>query len=93
MPGYVVAQLLGGLVGGGIVYGTYIHATDIVEGSRGIRTLKTARFFGFIPVSIHFGDGFPSEINTLARLPLERFLLFLGIHLHISPCWCPCPKG
>jgi len=32
VPGYIVAQLLGGLIGGGIVYGNYIEAIDIVEG-------------------------------------------------------------
>ncbi len=48
---YILAQLLGGIVGAGIVYGNYFHAIDIVEGGRGIRTLLTAGNFGTIPVS------------------------------------------
>ncbi|THV05801.1 putative aquaporin 4 [Dendrothele bispora CBS 962.96] len=45
VPGYILAQMMGGLVGGGIVYANYIHAIDIVEGGRHIRTLKTAGLF------------------------------------------------
>jgi len=45
VPGYVVAQLLGALCGAGITYANYIHAIDIVEGGRDIRTMKTAGLF------------------------------------------------
>ncbi|GLB45121.1 putative MIP aquaporin (TC 1.A.8) family protein [Lyophyllum shimeji] len=45
VPGYIFAQLMGGLVGAAIVYGNYFHAIDIFEGGRGIRTLKTAGLF------------------------------------------------
>ncbi|KAK7447700.1 hypothetical protein VKT23_013955 [Stygiomarasmius scandens] len=43
--GYIFAQMMGGVVGGGIIYANYIHAIDIVEGGRHIRTLKTAGLF------------------------------------------------
>ncbi|KAK7451225.1 Aquaporine-6 [Stygiomarasmius scandens] len=45
VPGYICAQMLGGMVGAGIVYANYIHAIDIVEGGRHVRTLKTAGLF------------------------------------------------
>ncbi|KAL0579421.1 hypothetical protein V5O48_002592 [Marasmius crinis-equi] len=46
VPIYIIAQLLGGIVGAAIVYANYFHAIDIVEGGRGVRTLATAGFFG-----------------------------------------------
>ncbi|KAF9046942.1 aquaporin-like protein [Hymenopellis radicata] len=46
VPGYILAQLLGGIVGAGIIYANYVHAIDIVEGGRNIRTLATAGNFG-----------------------------------------------
>ncbi|KAK5153545.1 hypothetical protein LTR04_006183 [Oleoguttula sp. CCFEE 6159] len=38
-PIYLLAQLLGGFVAAGIVYGNYITAIDTVEGGPGIRTV------------------------------------------------------
>ncbi|KAF5362485.1 hypothetical protein D9756_002715 [Leucocoprinus leucothites] len=49
VPGYIVAQMLGALVGSAIIYGNYVHAIDIYEGGRGIRTMKTAGAFGTFP--------------------------------------------
>ena len=45
LQGFLFAQLLGGIVGAGLVYVNYIHAIDIVEGGRHIRTLNTAGLF------------------------------------------------
>ncbi|KIJ62605.1 hypothetical protein HYDPIDRAFT_114262 [Hydnomerulius pinastri MD-312] len=40
VPVYILAQLLGGICGGGIVYANYFHSIDIVEGGPGIRTIS-----------------------------------------------------
>lgn len=45
VPVYMLAQLLGALVGSALVYANYIHAIDIVEGGRDIRTIATASLF------------------------------------------------
>ena len=45
-PIYFVAQLLGGFLGGGVVYGNYIKAIDNFEGV-GIRTGKFCKAFIF----------------------------------------------
>ncbi|TFK73626.1 aquaporin [Pluteus cervinus] len=45
VPIYIFAQLLGGIVGAAIIYGNYIHAIDIVEGGRNVRTMATASLF------------------------------------------------
>ncbi|OBZ68683.1 hypothetical protein A0H81_11172 [Grifola frondosa] len=46
VPIYVFAQLMGALCGAGIVYANYIHAIDLVEGGRAIRTVPgTAGLF------------------------------------------------
>ncbi|KAF4617622.1 hypothetical protein D9613_006212 [Agrocybe pediades] len=50
VPFYILAQLLGGIVGAAIVYGNYLNAIDIYEGGRHIRTLKTAAFFATVPL-------------------------------------------
>ncbi|KAH9889971.1 aquaporin [Cubamyces lactineus] len=46
VPAYIFAQLMGGLCGAGIIYANYIHAIDLVEGGRHIRTVPgTASLF------------------------------------------------
>ncbi|KAI0771203.1 aquaporin [Trametes elegans] len=46
VPGYIFAQVMGGLCGAGIIYANYIHAIDLVEGGRNIRTVPgTASLF------------------------------------------------
>ncbi|TBU23203.1 aquaporin [Dichomitus squalens] len=46
VPTYIFAQLMGGLCGAGIIYANYIHAIDLVEGGRHIRTVPgTAGLF------------------------------------------------
>nr|VWO98413.1 A necrosis toxin (Ptr necrosis toxin) (ToxA) (Toxin A) [Ganoderma boninense] len=47
VPGYILGQVLGGLCGAAVIYGNYIHAIDLVEGGRDIRTVPgTAGLFG-----------------------------------------------
>jgi len=45
VPVYIFAQVLGGIFGAAITYGTYIHPINIVEGSHHIRTRATAGLF------------------------------------------------
>ncbi|CCL98851.1 uncharacterized protein FIBRA_00857 [Fibroporia radiculosa] len=46
VPIYIFAQIMGGVCGAGIIYANYIHAIDIVEGGRHIRTVPgTASLF------------------------------------------------
>ncbi|KAF8236126.1 aquaporin [Tricholoma matsutake] len=45
VPVYIFAQMMGGLVGAAMIYANYFHAIDIVEGGRGVRTLRTASLF------------------------------------------------
>jgi len=44
VPIYILAQVLGGLVGAAVVYANYFHAINLVEG-QGVRTLTTASLF------------------------------------------------
>ena len=54
VPAYIFAQLMGGLCGAGIVYANYIHAIDLVEGGRHIRTVPgTAGLFS--TYAVRFG--------------------------------------
>jgi len=45
VPAYIFAQVMGGVVGAGLVYSQYIRAIDIFEGARDVRTQATASFF------------------------------------------------
>jgi aquaglyceroporin related protein len=45
VPGYILAQTLGGLVGAALVYANYYHAISIFEGGATIRTQATASLF------------------------------------------------
>ncbi|EMD40099.1 hypothetical protein CERSUDRAFT_112306 [Gelatoporia subvermispora B] len=58
VPKYIAAQVLGGLVGGLIVYADYIRAIDIVEGGRGNRTVPgTASLFST------YAAGYMTNVN------------------------------
>ena len=48
---YIFAQVMGGVVGAGLVYSQYIRAIDIFEGARSMRTQATASFFSSYAVS------------------------------------------
>jgi len=50
--GYILAQVLGGLVGAALVYGNYANAIDIFEGADGARTQATAGLFATYPVCL-----------------------------------------
>ncbi|KJA25312.1 hypothetical protein HYPSUDRAFT_85443 [Hypholoma sublateritium FD-334 SS-4] len=45
VPIYIFAQVMGGIVGAGLAYSQYIHAIDIFEGGRHVRTQATAGLF------------------------------------------------
>ncbi|KAL0579420.1 hypothetical protein V5O48_002591 [Marasmius crinis-equi] len=72
VPGYCFAQLMGALCGAGIIYANYIHAIDLVEGGRDIRTLKTAGLFAtyaldyMTPVSCFFSEFMASAVLLIA---------------------------
>ena len=51
---YILAQVLGGVVGAGLVYANYIHAIDVFEGGNHIRTEATASLFATYAVSLSF---------------------------------------
>ncbi|THH32826.1 hypothetical protein EUX98_g1319 [Antrodiella citrinella] len=46
VPVYILAQVLGGICGAGIVYANYHEAINVFEGGNGARTLSTAGLFG-----------------------------------------------
>ncbi|EAU83999.1 hypothetical protein E4U52_001108 [Claviceps spartinae] len=58
VPAYIAAQVLGGLVGAAIIYGSYFHAIEIFEGP-GVRTQATAGIFAtyalpYVPAATAF---------------------------------------
>lgn len=67
---------MGGLVGAGLVYANYIHAIDIVEGGRHIRTQTTASLFSTYAVSPTFSSykdptlilGFGSQLPYMTNV-------------------------
>ncbi|TFK28497.1 putative aquaporin 4, partial [Coprinopsis marcescibilis] len=51
VPGYIFAQLLGGIAGAAIVYGNYFQAINIFEGGIHIRTEATRGLFATYPAA------------------------------------------
>lgn len=49
VPAFILAQILGGVVGAGLIYALYFGAIDIFEGA-GIRTAATAGIFATYPL-------------------------------------------
>lgn len=96
----MIAQLLGALVGSALVYANYFHAIDIVEGGRGIRTLKTAGLFstyavGVPPLLRHFETppySLPPDYQlSIARLYDECLSVLLRVpHFRCTHGRGPC---
>jgi len=51
---YIFAQIIGGIIGAGLVYVNYLDAIDIYEGGSQIRTQATAELFTTYAVSPKF---------------------------------------
>ncbi|KAJ7484488.1 putative aquaporin 4 [Mycena latifolia] len=74
VPGFILAQVLGGFIGAALVYANYSHAIDIFEGGAGVRTLKTAGVFGtytldYLPAgSAFFSEAFGTAVLVLVIL-------------------------
>ncbi|KAF5339654.1 hypothetical protein D9758_015590 [Tetrapyrgos nigripes] len=73
VPVYMLAQLLGGIVGAGLIYANYFHAIDIVEGGRGIRTLTTAGIFST------FAAGYETNVSAFFSEFLATAILLVVI--------------
>lgn len=58
---FILAQVLGGLVGAALIYAIYFGAIDIYEGA-GVRTQATAGIFATYSVSVLAGFAVPSEV-------------------------------
>ncbi|TFK29522.1 aquaporin [Coprinopsis marcescibilis] len=75
VPAYIGAQILGGLVGAAIIYGSYFHAIDIFEGP-GVRTEATAGFFAtyalpyMTPASCFFAEFLATAILSMMVLAM-----------------------
>ena len=75
VPVYIFSQVLGGFLGGLIVYADYFHAIDLVEG-KGIRTVPgTAGLFS--PYPVRFSS---QELMWLIPDKCVRVLLLDAIH-------------
>jgi hypothetical protein len=89
---YIFAQVMGGLVGAALVYANYIHAIDIVEGGRSIRTQTTASLFSTYAVSPPSHHARNNSLNLPIPFSVafydQRLVLFLRIPCHRSPRDC-----
>jgi aquaglyceroporin related protein len=45
VPGFIFAQLMGGVAGAALIYANYYHGINLFENGVGVRTLKTAGLF------------------------------------------------
>ncbi|KIL65331.1 hypothetical protein M378DRAFT_538144 [Amanita muscaria Koide BX008] len=87
VPAYIIAQLLGGIAGGALVYANYIQAIDIVEGGRTIRTLNTASLFAIYP--LEYMTGFSAFFSEM----LCTSILMIGILAMLDKENAGPPKG
>ncbi|EAU82880.2 hypothetical protein CC1G_05502 [Coprinopsis cinerea okayama7 len=70
VPGYILAQILGGIAGAAVIYGNYFQAINIIEGGSHIRTELTRGLFATYPKNCPPPAGLA---------PLLLFFLVLGI--------------
>ncbi|KAF9045603.1 aquaporin-like protein [Panaeolus papilionaceus] len=63
VPQYLLAQVLGGLIGSALVYANYVQAIDIFEGGHDIRTRATASLFATYALDyLNTGTAFAVEL-------------------------------
>ncbi|KAG2155912.1 major intrinsic protein superfamily membrane channel protein [Suillus bovinus] len=88
VPIYVLAQLLGAFCGAGVVYATYFHAIDIVEGGSDIRTIAVSgKFF-----ATYAADYLPSVSAFFAEF-VGSAMLITGIFMLTDKQNGPAPPG
>lgn len=76
VPFYILAQLLGAIVGAAITYAVYVHAIDLAEGGSGVRTVPgTAKLFGTYAVSYLGNAG--AFFDEVRFIPIFRSFFFL----------------
>ncbi|KAG6334700.1 hypothetical protein ID866_4399 [Astraeus odoratus] len=74
VPRYLLAQLLGGICGAGIIYANYYHAINLYEGGTGIRTITgTAGLFGT------YAADYMSSVSCFFSEFLGSAMLIIGI--------------
>lgn len=87
VPGYILAQILGGIAGASIVYGNYAQALNLVEGGRNVRTELTRGLFAT----------YPSQYLSPAGCFFSEFLgtvvLMLMVMAINDKKNCPTPAG
>ncbi|KAK7447701.1 hypothetical protein VKT23_013956 [Stygiomarasmius scandens] len=94
VPVYMLAQLLGGIVGAGIIYANYFHAIDIVEGGRGIRTLTTAGIFStFAILFIYQKADYETNVSAFFSEFLATAILLIVILAATDKRNSPPPYG
>jgi glycerol uptake facilitator-like aquaporin len=76
VPIYILAQLLGSLCGAGVVYATYYHQINIVEGGSNIRTVAlTGGLFATYAVSSSLLGMSYSRLYASRQITLHQPLL------------------
>ncbi|KAG8703371.1 hypothetical protein FRC09_004196 [Ceratobasidium sp. 395] len=93
VPAYILAQIVGGWVGAGIVYANYHRAIDIFEGGSGIKTVPgTASLFATFPLP-YLSNGerafFQAFFQELLATALLVVMVLAATDRHNSPP----PKG
>ncbi|KAJ3572959.1 hypothetical protein NP233_g2746 [Leucocoprinus birnbaumii] len=87
VPIYMLAQLLGALVGSALVYANYIHAIDVVEGGRHIRTMATASLFSTYALD------YMTNVNAFFEEFLASAVLMVAVLSFGDASNMPAPAG
>ncbi|KAG2757858.1 major intrinsic protein superfamily membrane channel protein [Suillus brevipes Sb2] len=88
VPIYLLAQLLGALCGAGVVYATYFHAIDIVEGGSNIRTIAASgNLFGT------YAADYLTSVSAFFTEFIGSAMLITGIFMFTDKKNGPAPPG
>ncbi|KAG2155911.1 aquaporin-like protein [Suillus bovinus] len=88
VPIYILAQFLGALCGAGVVYATYFHAIDIVEGGSNIRTIAVSGNL----FATYAADYLPS-VSAFFTEFVGSAMLITGIFMFTDKKNGPAPAG